>query len=142
MRPPTFETPELQEKFSTFTQYLFKYYLTVEHKFGVLNQDHYSAFMNGDFDATNNCSETINRAIKQYSSTGKKTVFTVIRAIYEFKMDLGQKLIKRMKNPRKRCKKTTEKYETIMNLLSFFDNLPPEHQPNYFYSTLAVLGDL
>ena len=28
--------------------------------------------MNGDFDATNNCSETINRAIKQYSSTGKK----------------------------------------------------------------------
>ena len=57
-------------------------------------------------------------------------------------MDLGQKLIKRMKNPRKRCKKTTEKYETIMYILNYFDNLPPEHQPNHFYSTLAVLGDL
>ena len=45
----------------------------MEHKFSLI-QDHYFAFMNGYFDATNNCSKAINRAMKQYLTTGKNRI--------------------------------------------------------------------
>ena len=40
-----------------FLPYMFKFYSTFEHTYGLLNQDHYTTLSNGDADATNNTSE-------------------------------------------------------------------------------------
>ena len=59
------------------TDYLFKYYLTFDHSFGLMTQDHYTAILNGNPDATNNTSESIIKCLKTYASTGKiSTLFS------------------------------------------------------------------
>ena len=40
-----------ERKYSEFLDYIFKYYLTFDHLFGLMNQDHYTALLNGDPDA-------------------------------------------------------------------------------------------
>ena len=66
---------------------MFQYYLTEDHKYGVLHQDHFTDMFNGDMDGTNNTSETINRGLKRFSNHGKKHYllfsgqFTILRQI-------------------------------------------------------------
>ena len=67
-----FNNMDEERKYSDFLKYLFKYYLTFEHSFGLMNQDHYTAILNGDPDATNNTSESINKCLKIYASAEKK----------------------------------------------------------------------
>ena len=68
-----FNNTDEERKYSDFLDhYLFKYYLTFEHSFGLMNQDHYTAILNGDPDASNNTSESINKCLKTYASAGKK----------------------------------------------------------------------
>ena len=67
-----FNTTDTERKFSEFLDYIFKFYLTFNHSFGLMNQDHYRAIQNGDPDATNNTSESINKCLKMYEPTGKK----------------------------------------------------------------------
>ena len=74
-------------KYSDFLAYLFIYYLTFDHSFGLTNQDHFEALLNGDPDATNNTSESINKCLKTYVSTGNKNTHIVFRSIYNYKMN-------------------------------------------------------
>ena len=60
-----------ERKYSDFLKYLFKYYLTFDHSFGLMNQDQYTAILNGDPDATNNISESIKKCLKSYAPAGK-----------------------------------------------------------------------
>ena len=76
-----FNYPIEERKYSDGLGYIFKYYLRFEHSFGLRNQDHYTALLNGDPDATNNTSESINKYLKSYASTGKKNIKCVIRRL-------------------------------------------------------------
>ena len=40
-------------KYSESSHNLFKFYLNLDHSFGLMNQDHYTALQNEDPDATN-----------------------------------------------------------------------------------------
>ena len=62
----------LLRQYSDFLDYVFKYYLTFYHSSGLMNQDHYTALLNGDPDATKNTSESINKCLKTYVSAEKK----------------------------------------------------------------------
>ena len=63
-----FNNPVEERKYSDFLDYIFKYNLTFDHSFGLMNQDHYTALLNGDPDATNNTTESINNLQLQNGS--------------------------------------------------------------------------
>ena len=67
-----FTNTDEERKYFEFLDYLFKHYLTFYHSFGLRNQDHYMAILNGDSDATKNTSES-NKCLKTQASTGKKS---------------------------------------------------------------------
>ena len=92
---------------------MFKFYLAVEHTYGLLNQDHYTALSNGDPDARHNTSESINKVLKTFSSSGKKHIQTVFRSVYNFKMDLNLRRDAHEKCPRKRPDDLIQKYERV-----------------------------
>ena len=115
-----------KHKYRCFLNYIFRYYLTEDHKYGVLHQDHFTDMFNGDMDGTNNTSETINRGLKKFSNHGKKTLISVFRTIYNFKADCNKKMLHKVKNMRKRNAKTTAKHDSIMQHLREFGSLHPE----------------
>ena len=49
-----FKSTDKKRKYSEFLDYLFKFYLTFDHLFGLMNQDHYTAIPYDDQDTTNN----------------------------------------------------------------------------------------
>ena len=61
-----------EERNSDSLDDLFNYYLTFDHWCGLMNQNHYKAILNGDPDAANNTSESINKCLKTYASAGQK----------------------------------------------------------------------
>ena len=131
-----------ERKYSEFLDYIFTYYLTFDHSFGLMNQDHYTALLNGDPDATNNTSESINKSLKSYASTGKKNIHTVFRSIYNYKMDHNQRMDSGERYAKRRPEELILKYENIKNTLNQFDNLPTALKPISLLSTLQYLGEL
>ena len=107
-----------------------------------MNQDHYTALLNGDPDATNNTSESINKSLKSYASTGKKNIHTVFRSIYNYKMDHNQRMDSGERYAKRRPEELILKYENIKNTLNQFDNLPTALKPISLLSTLQYLGEL
>ena len=139
----SFTTALHEEKYRLqFLPYMFQFYLTFEHSYGLLNQDHYTALSNGDPDATNNTSESINRVLKTFSTTGKKNVQTVFRSVYNFKMDHNLRRDAREKCPRKRPDDLIRKYERIKEVLEAYDNLPAEIRTLSLLTYLDCLGNL
>ena len=92
-------------------------------------------------DGTNNASESINRSLKKFSSCGAKSLKTVFRSIYNFKIDNSKRMLCATIQ-RKRPKKTVEKFDKINEILSEFDNLQPDLQISSLCSTLERLGSL
>ena len=101
--------------------------ITKDHKYGILHQDHFTDIQNGDMDGTNNASESINRSLKKFSSCGAKSLKTVFRSIYNFKIDNSKRMLCATIQ-RKRPKKTIEKFDKINEILSEFDNLQADMQ--------------
>ena len=100
-------------RYTEMRNYLFGYYFTEDHKYGILNQDHFTDMLNGDMDGTNNTSETINRSLKKFSSCGAKNLNSVFRTIYNFKLDCNKRIANKLKM-RKRKTATTVKYSKIL----------------------------
>ena len=98
--------------------------------------------LSGDMDGTNNTSETINKALKAYFTTGKKTRNTVLRAIFEFKYQHHRTLTKRLANPRKRSGSLIKKYDDIINVLLHYNTLTYEVQKNHLIRILELLGSI
>ena len=128
-------------KYQEFLGYMFRFYLTEDHKYGILHKDHFTDIQNGDMDGTNNASESINRSLKKFSSCGAKSLKTVFRSIYNFKIDNSKRMLCATIQ-RKRPEKTIEKFDKINEILSEFDNLQPDLQISSLCSTLERLGSL
>ena len=138
-----FNNTDEERKYSDFLDhYLFKYYLTFEHSFGLMNQDHYTAILNGDPDATNNTSESINKCLKTYASAGKKNIHTVFRTIYNYKMDHNQRIDAGEQYAKRRPEELIEKYKKIKQTLNHYDNLPNALKHFSLLSTLQCLGEI
>ena len=78
---------------------------------------------------------------KKFSSCGAKSLKTVFRSIYNFKIDNSKQMLCATIQ-RKRPKKTVEKFDKINEILSEFDNLQPDLQISSLCSTLERLGSL
>ena len=69
---------------------MYKLYITFEHTYVLLDQDHYTALSKGDLDVRSNTGESINKILKTFSSSGTKIVqivFRYITIVYNLKMD-------------------------------------------------------
>ena len=129
------------ENYSSFLNYLFGYYFTADHKYGIMNQDHFTDMLNGDMDGTNNTSETINRGLKKFSSCGAKNLKSVFRTIYNFKFDCNKRIANKVKM-RKRKTATSVKYSKILEILSEFENMSADEHIINLCTTLERLGSL
>ena len=131
------------EKFGEFLDYLFKFYLTEEHPFGVFNQDHFNSIMNGDNDGTNNSSETVNRAFKRVAAESK-CFHSIIRNIHEFKILQNRRQIELESGATIRIRKneTIARYNTVKSMLVNFEKLSPARQHNELTCWLQNLGSV
>ena len=107
----------------------------------ILYQDHFTDIRNGDMDGTNNSSECINRSLKKFTSCGAKSLNTVFRSIYNFKVDQNKRMMCATRK-KKRNGKTIEKFNRIKDILSDFDTLSPDEHISSLCTTLERLGSL
>ena len=128
-------------KYEEFLNYMFRYYLTENHKYGILYQDHFTDIQNGDMDGTNNSSESINRSLKKFTTCGSKSLNTVFRSIYNFKVDQNKRMLCATRK-KKRNAKTIEKFNRIKEILSEFDTFTTDEQITSLCATLERLGSL
>ena len=92
-------------------------------------------------EGTNNSSESINRSLKKFTTCGAKSLNTVFRSIYNFKVDQNKRMLCATRK-KKRNAKTIEKFNRIKEILSEFDTFTPDEQITSLCATLERLGSL
>ena len=101
-----FTNPEQGQKYSEFINYRFKFCLNFCHSYGLLNQNHYSA---------------INRHLKEFATSGMKNIQTVLRKIFNYKMDRSIRKEARSNSSKKKTGKNmmnyTQLYWTVMTII-------------------------
>jgi hypothetical protein len=97
---------------------------------------------NEDIDTTNNTAESINRKFNQNVTNGKRNVVKVLKLFWEFKREQLEQKSDMFKNGlNKRRHHTTEKFNEIFQLVTYFDTLSDKEKTVELINCLKYLGD-
>ena len=120
-------------KYQEFLGYMFRFYLTENHKYDIPHQDHFTDIINGYMDGTSNASENINRSLKSFQLVAPKVWKLFSEVFITSKLATENECCAQRYN--EKTKKTIDIFDKINEILSEFDDLQPDLQISSLVST-------